>query len=425
MFASFALAAHISGGGSRAALAILVPLVGRILPGLFFGFVGGLIADRWSRKITMIVSDFGRAGLALGFLFVGTLTQLFILTLATEVFALIRQPAREAVVPTLVKRDNLLAVNGLNLAAAYGTAPVGSALFAGLVEIGGRLPDFAPVGGAIGVAFLFDCFTFIVSGLIVISIPIAPPTVNAGRGKASPRGTPLRDIVDGMKFVMGSGPVRRMILGMAAGLFGGGALFVLGQPFSEQVLRAGPSGYGILVTALGVGVGVGMVGVTVFATMETRREPLFGFSVLIAGLAIGMAAFADSVFAAASWAFVAGVGTGIAYVTGFTQLHDSVDDAVRGRTFAAMFAFARTALLVSFALAGVGAAALSGVFPGELNNGVRAVMLVGGVVVALSGVFVLAGAGLRMNLDEEKLRRMGDAADTITWMRGSRRRGDD
>ena len=48
-----------------ATIAILVPLVGRILPGLFFGFLGGLIADRWSRKTTMIVSDFGRAVLVL------------------------------------------------------------------------------------------------------------------------------------------------------------------------------------------------------------------------------------------------------------------------------------------------------------------------------------------------------------------------
>lgn len=425
MFASFALAAQISGGGSRAALAILVPLVGRILPGLFFGFLGGLIADRWSRKVTMIVSDLGRALLAIGFLFVGTYTQLFVLTFVTEVFALVRQPARESVVPTLVSRNNLLAVNGLNLAAAYGTAPVGSALFAGLVEIGGRLPDFAPVGGAIGVAFLFDCLTFVLSGLIVVSIPIATPKAAIERARGKVGSTPMRDIVDGMRFVMKAGPVRRMILGMAAGLFGGGALFVLGQPFSAQVLRAGQSGYGILVTALGIGVGAGMVGVTVFASMDTRREPLFGFSLLIAGLAICLASFADSVFAAASWAFVAGVGTGIAYVTGFTQLHASVDDAVRGRTFAAMFAFARTALLFSFALAGIGAAALSGIFPGELNNGIRVVMLLGGVVVALSGAMVVARAGMKMDLDDEKVKRMRDAADSITWMRGSRRGDDD
>lgn len=427
LFASFALAARIAGGGSAATVAILVPLLGRILPGLFFGFLGGVIADRWSRKTTMIVADFGRAVMAIGLLFVGSYTQLFALTFATEIFALIRQPAREAVVPTLVAPDKLLAVNGLNLAAAYGTAPIGSAIYAGLAEVGRFLPEIGTVGPAIGTAFLFDCITFLISGVIVIFIPISAP--KAARDRADgikPQASAWRDIVEGMRFVMGSGPVRRMILGMAAGLFGGGALFVLGQPFSEQVLRGGESGYGILVTALGVGVALGMVGVTVFATMDTRREPLFAFALLTTGLAIGFTAFADTVFGAAGWAFVAGVGTGIAYVSGFTHLHASVSDALRGRTFAALFAFARTGLLVSFGLAGVGAAALAGVLPGELNNGIRAVMLLGGAVVALSGLAVMAGSGAwRMSLDDEKLERMGEAADSITWMRGSRKRAED
>lgn len=427
LFATFALAARLAGGGSGATIAILVPLVGRILPGLFFGFIGGVIADRWSRKATMIVADFGRAVLALALLFVGSYTQLFIVTFATEMFSLIRQPAREAVVPTLVKRENLLAVNGLNLAAAYGTAPLGSAMFAALAEIGQRLPTVGRVGPAIGTAFIVDCLTFVVSGLIVISIPIKAPEVaperrvSAGAGK-----TALADIRDGMKYAMGSGPVRRMILGMAAGLFGGGALFVLGQPFSEQVLRADEAGYGILVTALGVGVGLGMLAVTVFASMDTRREPLFGFSVLGAGIAICLAAFADTVLGAAGWAFLAGLGTGIAYVTGFTHLHASVTDEVRGRTFAALFAFARTALLFSFALAGIGAAYLAGVFPGELNNGIRAVMLLGGLVVVAAAIGVLIGSGSwKPDLDPEKIRRVGDAAEGITWMRGPRRRRDD
>jgi dTMP kinase len=428
LFASLALAARIAGGGSEAAVAALVPLMGRILPGLVFGFVGGVIADRWSRKTTLVVADFGRAAMAVGLLFVGTYPQLFAVTFISEIFALIRQPAREAVVPTLVSKQRLLTVNGLNLIAAYGTAPLGSALYAAAAEVGELLPAFGRVGPAIGTAFVFDALTFVVSGFIVVTIPI--PSVRermaAALADGAEKKTALADIWEGMTFVLRSGPVRRMIGGMAAGLFGGGALIILGQPFSEQVLRGGESGYGVLVTALGVGVGLGMLGVTIFASMETRREPVFGFSLGATGVAISLAAFTDTVFGAAGWGFLAGCGTGIAYVTGFTHLHATVSDDVRGRTFAAMFAFARTALLVSLALAGVGAVALAGVFPGELNNGIRAVMLIGGVIVALSGLMVLIGSGtLRLTMDEDKLRRMDDAADSITWMRGSRRRKDD
>ena len=65
---------------------------------------------------------------------------MFVITFAIETLSLLRQPAREAVVPTLIPREHLMAANGLNLLAGYGTAPVGSALFAVLAEFGGGVP---------------------------------------------------------------------------------------------------------------------------------------------------------------------------------------------------------------------------------------------------------------------------------------------
>ncbi|HUO45576.1 MAG TPA: MFS transporter, partial [Acidimicrobiia bacterium] len=265
LFASFALAARIAGGGAAAGIGILVPLVGRILPGLLLGVVAGVVADRWNRKLTMIVSDVGRALLALSLIFVNNFRYLFLVTFLTELLAIIRQPAREAVVPTLIPSRHLLTANGLALLSSYGTAPIGAALFAGLTEIGSRLPAFGSFGPSIATAFVFDSFTFMVSALIVLFTPIPNvvlPRARRAQSKLDMR-TPMRDVKEGFQFVAGSGPIRRMILGMAAGLFGGGALLVIGQPFVEQVLRASDAGYGLIVTALGVGVGLGMLGVTV------------------------------------------------------------------------------------------------------------------------------------------------------------------
>jgi dTMP kinase len=425
LFASFALAARISGGGRSASLGILVPLVGRILPALILGFVGGVLADRWSRKATMLVSDFGRAFLAAGFLFVDNFRQLFVLTFVIELLSMVRQPAREAVVPSMIPERHLLTANGLSLLSNYGTAPIGSALFAGLSEVGSRLPEFGSFGPSIGAAFVFDALTFLVSAVIVLFTTV--PEVEIPRERRARTRTdvtaPWRDLVDGFRFVTRSGPIRRMILGMAAGLFGGGALFVIGQPFARQVLRASDSGYGLIATSLGVGVGLGMLGVTILGTMNTRRQLVFSLALLGAGLAIIFTGFANTVSIAAGWTLFTGVGTGIAYVTGFTQLHATVDDSLRGRTFAAVFAFARVALLISFALAGVGAAALDGVFVGELNEGIRAVIVVGGTIVTAVGAAVLWASReeLRAHLNQEQLATLADASDAITWMRGDRR----
>ncbi|MGQ0848653.1 MAG: MFS transporter [Actinomycetota bacterium] len=424
LFASFALAARLSGGGRAASLGILVPLVGRILPALILGFVGGVLADRWSRKATMLVSDLGRAVLAGGFLFVTNFRQLFLLTFVTELLSMVRQPAREAVVPTLIPERHLLAANGLSLLSNYGTAPIGSAVFAGLSELGSRLPDFGAVGPSIGAAFAFDAFTFLFAAAIVLLTEIPRVKVPKARRAATPRDwkAPLRDLADGFRFVARSGPIRRMILGMAAGLFGGGALFVIGQPFAQQVLRASDSGYGLIATSLGVGVGLGMLGVTLLGTMNTRRQVVFSLALLTTGLAIISTGVTRTVLAAATWTLVTGIGTGVAYVTGFTQLHATVDDSMRGRTFGAMFALARVALLVSFALAGVGAVALDGVLAGELNEGIRAVIVLGGLIVSAVGAAVLWAAReeLRGHFNADQLATLAEAGDAITWMRGDR-----
>lgn len=426
LFATFSLATRIAGGGRGATLAILVPLVARILPGLVIGVVGGVLADRWDRKRTMVVSDFGRALLVLALLFVDTFRALFVISFFIEVLALVRQPAKEAVVPRLVAPHHLMAANGLNLLAAYGTAPVGAAIFALLTEAATRLPDMGTFGPSIAVAFIFDAVTFVVSGVWTLTIPLpaqALPEERRARRRLDVR-APLRDMADGFRFVATAGEVRRLIVGMAAGLFGGGAMFVLGQPFSFQVLQAGDSGYGVLVTALGVGVGMGMVGLTLLGRNVERREPVFGVALTTTGLAICLAAFSSEVWTAASWAFLAGAGTGVAYVAGFTQLHTLVTDEIRGRTFAALFASARAALLVSFALAGAGAAALHGVLPGELGSGIRAVMLLGGAVIVSSGLATLWTVRSQLiprPLDERDYETLRDAGDAITWMRGDRR----
>lgn len=426
LFATFALAARISGGGPNASLAILVPLVARILPGLLFGVVGGVLADRFDRKKMMVAADFGRVVLVASLILVGSYHTLFLLTFAIEVLSLLRQPAREAVTPQLIPARHLMAANGLNLIAAYATAPIGSALFAVFAELGEGIELTVTASTGIVLAFVFDGLTFLLSGLIVIFTPIPKVELQPERRAkgAFDIKAPLRDMVDGFRFVVTFPAARRTVVGVALALFGGGGLFVLGQPFSEQILLGSDSGFGIVVTALGVGAALGMVFLTVLGKRIERREMVFGAALFSAGLTIGFASVTETVAGAAGWVFFAGCASGIAYVSGFTHLHAVVTDDIRGRTFAALYASARLALLVSFALAGVGAATLDGLLPGKMASGVRAVMLFSGLVIAASGSSVVWAVRSQLfgePMDEESYRALRDAGDAVTWMRGDRR----
>ena len=423
-FATLALANQI--GGSTA---VLVPLMSRIVPGLLLGSLAGVIADRLDRKWVMVLSDVGRGVVVLGLVLADDLVKIAIISALLEILAMIRQPAREAAVPTLVTSDDLVKANSFSAAAAYGTAPAGAAAWAGLAAAFTVTGALGPIDRGPDLAFSVDSLTFLVSGAIVATIAIPKPTL-ANRKLAGTSGRrdwrqPFRDLVEGFAFVTQTRTVRRVVFGMAVALFGGSALLPLGQSFAKDVLGGGDAGFGIVVTALGVGVGLGMLGVAVFSTDRTRYDLTYALSLSVTGLSIGLAAFVETVVGASGWLLVAGVGTGYAYVMGFTHLHGVVDDTLRGRTFAALFTLVRTAMLVSFTMAVLVATALDGLFPAPFDNGIRNVFVLAGVLILATGLLSIAAirSGLiHPDLPPRVRHSITDTSHALGQIRGRRRR---
>ncbi|NNC40142.1 MAG: MFS transporter [Acidimicrobiia bacterium] len=419
LFATIALANEIGG-----VTGIIVPLVGRLLPGIF-GAVGGVVADRLDRKWTMVIADLGRGVLVLFLIVVDSLLELFVISFFLEVLTLIRQPAREASIPNLVTEEQLVTANSLSLVSAYGTFPLGSIGWSVAAKIGEWIPEASAIGSR-NLAFIADAATFVISGVIVATMTLETPEVPDDR-----RGdhrfdfrAPWQDLKEGIRFVAKEKHVRVIILGMAAALFGGGSLFVLGQPFSVDALNAGDSGFGVLLTALGTGVGLGMLAVASFNISGLRYEMFFALSLIVTGVATMFTSVVDTVFGAGGWVFVVGLGAGGAYVMGFSALHEQVADEIRGRTFAALFTVVRTALLASVALAGVVAATIDGRLPGPLDDGIRAVLMIGGTIILLSGVlsvWTIRDLIKGQRLSPEAKRSLGDASEAFSSLRGRRR----
>ena len=372
----------------------------------------------------MVLSDVGRGVVVLTFVVADDLVKIAIISSVLELLTMIRQPAREAAVPTLVESGDLVRANSFSAAAAYGTAPIGAATWAGLAAIFAVTGAWGPVTRGPDLAFVVDSFTFLVSGAIVATIGIPKPTL-AGESSVVERDwrQPLRDLAEGVRFVTQTRTVRRVVFGMAVGLFGGSALLPLGQSFAREVLGGGDTGFGVLVTALGVGVGLGMLGVAFFSTDRTRYDLAYALSLVVTGSAIGLTAFAATVSGASGWVLVAGVGTGYAYVMGFTHLHGVVDDRLRGRTFAALFTLVRTAMMVSFAVAVLVASTLDGVFPPPFDNGIRNVFALAGTLILGTGLLSIAAIrhGLaRPHLPKPVRHSITDTSHTFGLIEGQR-----
>ena len=368
------LAARIGGGAGAGAISLV--MAARIVPGFFFGPVAGVLVDRWDRKRVMVTCDLGRAAVLCFLPFVGDVIGLVLASLVLEVFTLLWSPAKDSEVPNLVPRDHLTTANSLSLAAAYGTFPVASALFALLAWVSiwiGSVPGLGFLdNNQMALAFYVDVLTFCFSAWMISRLPLLrrPPRQLSDDGEpleaAGFRAT-VEELREGWRMVVSNHTVRAVNLGLATGLIGGGMLIPLGAVFSTEVLGAGAAGYGLFTTALGFGVAAGVVAVSALQK-RVPRTTVFTGALFCAGISLFLAATASTLPVAVAFVFLMGVSVGPVYVLGFVLLQEEVPDEMRGRVFSSLNTLVRLCVLISM-VAGPLLAALLGQLSEALVDG--------------------------------------------------------
>jgi dTMP kinase len=348
LVAVVALAARVS-GGSEAAVGLVMSA--RMLPGFFLAPVGGVLVDRWDRRRTMVACDIGRAAIVATLPFVDTLLGLFLASFLLEILTLLWSPAKDASVPNLVPAHKLAAANSLSMAAAYGTFPVGSAVFASLAGLASWLGDFDALSSLKvnqeSLALWVDAVTFLGSALLITSLAL--PSRARGDGRRIDWGQTWRELVEGLRFIRKNEAVRSVMLGMGVGLIGCGSVVPLAPIYASQVLGSGSAGFGLLMTGLGTGAAVGVLALSVAA----RRLPsdlVFVAALFGSGVGLILATATSSLTAAVVLAGVFGLFAGTCYVSGFTVIQERVTDALRGRMFATLYTIIRFCLLLSLAV---------------------------------------------------------------------------
>ena len=328
------LAATIGGGAGAGAISLV--MAARIVPGFFFGPVAGVLVDRWDRKRVMVSCDLGRAAVLACLPFVSDIIGLVLASLALEVLTLLWGPAKDSEVPNLVPHDHLTTANSLSLAAAYGTFPFASLLFALLAGVSvwiGSVPGLGWLeNNQMGLAFFVDVLTFLFSAWMISRLPLVRrPKRDAGEEGEEPKGfkATLEELREGWRDIVSNHTVRAVNLGLATGLIGGGMLIPLGAVFSTDVLGAGAAGYGLFTTALGFGVAIGVVGVS---TLQKRlpKRTVFTGALFCAGISLFCAASASTLPVAVVFVGLMGVSVGPVYVLGFVLLQQEVPDDLRG-----------------------------------------------------------------------------------------------
>lgn len=395
LVAIIAIAAKVS---DRPEAAISLVMVARMVPGFLLGPLGGVIADRIDRKRLMVVCDLGRAVMVAVLPFATNVAQLFVASLGLEILTLLWTPAKDASVPNLVPEDKLVAANSLGMAAGFGTFPIGAALFASLAAVAERLRDsglvdFVHVDQEF-LALWLSGLTKLVSALFIVTVALPRAARHGdGRGRGVDWTEALRDLIEGLRFIASHRLVRSVMVGLGGGLLGGAAVIPLGPAYTERLLGSDSAGFGLLMTGMGMGAAVGVIGLSI-VQKYFPRELVFAGALLGSGAAI----LAVSSVARLAWAVplvgLFGLAAGGGYVAGFTLLHENVGDELRGRTFAALYTVIRLTLVVSLTIWPLLAGALDsasrrlfdGRFGGVAVPGVRLALWLGAVVVVVTGV---------------------------------------
>ncbi len=331
-------------GGDVAAYAVAGVMVARMLPAILFGPIAGVLVDRMDRKRMMMLADLCRAALYATMPFLGKLYLIFLVSFIIECFSLLWSPARDASLPNLVPRRQLANANSLGLVTTYGTLPLGGLIFAFLAGGSDLVPWLSDNPEAL--PLLLDGATFLFSALMLSRIKFPPPSARTGEKLDMSRVG--RDIVDGLRFLRESSLVSAMTLGIVVAFTSVGAVLAIGSLFADDTLGAGNTGWGILVTSFGVGMGIGMA-LSNKVVDFIEREHLFVWSLLAAAMTLFVLAAMPNIELASILTVVLGVFCGSAWVSGYVLLQENVEDEFRGRTFGALTVLSRLGLFLSLA----------------------------------------------------------------------------
>lgn len=322
------LVLQITGSAFQLGLAYFI----QFIPMLMFGIIGGVFVDRWDRRMTMVVVDALRA---IAFLSVGIIyyldglliEHLYLVIFLEASLANFFNPARAALMPNLVKPDDLRAANSLmEVARNLGfliAPPAGSFLIALI----------GPAAIVLG-----DGVTFLVSGICVFFIKYRSPPREPVESKSFRM--VLSEVIvqtgEGMKSIASKRLLQvAVFLGLALNMIVA-PIQVLLPLFVRQVKHGDASYFGILVGGLLLGLITG----SLIAPQVSRRLGLGKMAigaVILLGVVMSIASWPPTIVPPLIAMIVSGICIGSLNVAQTTMLQGSTTDEERGRVSATYF----------------------------------------------------------------------------------------
>jgi MFS family permease len=333
----------------------------QFLPMLLVGPWGGMLADRYSKRKLLVVTQafMGAVALVLAGLDLTDLVQVwhvYVLALMLGLGTAVDNPARQSFVIEMVGRDDLPNAVGLNSASFNLGRVIGPALAGLLIEVFGTGPVFVINGLS---------FTAVIYALTRLRTAELSPAPRAGRGPGQ--------VLEGIRYVRSRPDLLTvMVLVFFVGTFGLNFQLTMALMATEEFGK-GAGEFGLLGSIMAVG---SLTGALLAARRGRPRLRLL----LLAALAFGLVEVASGLMPTYVLFAAILVPVGVAALTFITAANSTmqlgVDPIMRGRVMALYMAVFFGGTPLGAPLVGAVAEAF----------GARWSLILGGVVSALAAV---------------------------------------
>lgn len=309
-------------------------VVFEVVPVLVLGPVAGWAADRLPRKQLMVLADVARGGCAVVLaLSADSVPVAYAVAFGLSAGAVVFNPAASSLLPDVVGDENVVLANSTLWSAAV-VGQVALAPTAGIV--------ITTYG--VGAAFAVNAATFVVSALLLVGL-------RAGRMPATVVVRGWEGVLGGVQAVRGNSLLARLAVVQVLAALSAGATGGLLVVLAETWIGVGPSGFGVLLAAIGVGAALGPAVVRRLVRAGDRRW-LFGPFAVRGGVDLTLAAVANPVVAGSALV-VYGMSTSTGMIAYQSTLQTLVPSDTRGRVFAFYDVLWNSSRLLSLLAGGV------------------------------------------------------------------------
>jgi MFS family permease len=370
--------------------ATAIMLVARLVPFALFAPLAGAFADRWPRRMVMIVSDVARAVVALGFLLVRKPEDLwiaYVCSVAASVLTAFFEAAKNAATPNITGAQGLLAGNALMFSSRFL-----------LMSFGAALGGWASAHFGYQTAFIINAVSFLVSAYSVWLIPekamreeSADESEKGLESKGREPKERLRfwtDIGEGWRYIA-QHPLVAAIIGVnVLWATGGGACNLIydrlgGVVFAGQGGLEGDAAVAALYATVGAGVFAGMLlarRVGTHVELHGMTVKFIGWMLIAHGIVFAVAGFMPTLWLAGLFLFLSRFIIGIEFAVQETLLMRTVPDNLRGRVITTDRAAEILVMSISTVFAAWSLHAIN----------VRALTVISGLLSATAGLFWFA-----------------------------------